>query len=1041
MLMPLRIAQGTAAGTPDEQGCPAEPGNYWNGYPSPNISPTNITLIGTASQAVTFTGGVEDISGYQPDFYDVIVNVKDDKAGLTFAWGAFSTTREVINAGTDEFGSIISIFSTGIVVSRPFTVTSTEGVTEPGAHTVTFSFGGGLGNGIIGNYWCSQSMVEQTGPPFILTMVVTYNPPASGPVVAVTPSIINRAPAADAGPDQWVNEGTRVTLYGSASDPDQGDALLCSWTQEGGPSVEFNRASCETSWDAAQVDVTTEFSFRLTVSDGVDDAVDSTKVWVQDVPDVPQDVPDVPQDVPIEEPDLPDLSTVSTSLRIEPREPREGEAVSFYGTIKNIGPGYASPSQARVRVDFAGGPEWEISPAKGAITLRETAALSSQETTELFWTIVGGTVPIGTHRFEVCADMPRDQVSELKENNNCRESMFTISASPVSSENRPPSADAGTDQIVNEGAEVTLSGSGSDPDGDQIVACVWSQADGPSVFVDFNTCKTIFNAPQVDRQVILTFSLRVKDSRGAWTPADRADLVEITIENISDELVVDELEDTDDPDDDDDGIPDTEDQCPTQAETVNGLEDSDGCADGPPESAISNPDDPDDDDDGIPDTEDQCPTQAETVNGLEDSDGCADGPPESAISNPDDPDDDDDDVLDLREVIDERDQPESEQIRCDEDMNPQNTFVGCVFEGTTFDRSRYRGIIQEKNILSPVESFIAFTENWGATEGPFGRIDDFSVMWFGAIDFTKGFYRFYTRSDDGSDLWVEPLGKIIGAGLPAEHDNWGSHHDQTKYSNWYELDGAASIITRFFENGGVAFMEMGWEKMPDVRVSCIPSPVTAFTDAPVQWIAFAEGGIDSYEFKWEGDEDLDGVMDNPKTVFYDTAGTKRGLVTVRSGPQSTAAISCDSSVRVVEAPPCIGECPTEPPDLDKDEPADDEAPDPADDSDDSDTDPFDPDDPFDADDEDVASGDEVTLRWETEQANSCTITDDNPAEADLDDVPLQCNPPECDNKDDTVRPVVTTTYTLTCSGPGGTVRARETIRVLKIPGFKEVAPR
>ncbi|MFB5605214.1 MAG: hypothetical protein ACE5R7_02880, partial [Nitrosarchaeum sp.] len=64
------------------------------------------------------------------------------------------------------------------------------------------------------------------------------------------------------------------------------------------------------------------------------------------------------------------------------------------------------------------------------------------------------------------------------------------------------------------------------------------------------------------------------------------------------------------------GIVDDLDSCPLQAETVNGLEDTDGCPD------VVTPKDTDGD--GIVDDLDSCPLQAETVNGLEDTDGCPD---------------------------------------------------------------------------------------------------------------------------------------------------------------------------------------------------------------------------------------------------------------------------------------------------------------------------------------------------------------------------------------------------------------------------------
>ena len=67
---------------------------------------------------------------------------------------------------------------------------------------------------------------------------------------------------------------------------------------------------------------------------------------------------------------------------------------------------------------------------------------------------------------------------------------------------------------------------------------------------------------------------------------------------------------------DNDGIIDTVDSCPTQKETNNGYQDSDGCPDEIPEK--------DTDGDGINDVDDSCPTQKETNNGYQDSDGCPD---------------------------------------------------------------------------------------------------------------------------------------------------------------------------------------------------------------------------------------------------------------------------------------------------------------------------------------------------------------------------------------------------------------------------------
>ena len=62
-------------------------------------------------------------------------------------------------------------------------------------------------------------------------------------------------------------------------------------------------------------------------------------------------------------------------------------------------------------------------------------------------------------------------------------------------------------------------------------------------------------------------------------------------------------------DDDQDGIPDSRDGCPKQAEDFDGFEDQDGCPDA------------DNDKDGVPDTKDLAPDLPEDVDGFEDEDG------------------------------------------------------------------------------------------------------------------------------------------------------------------------------------------------------------------------------------------------------------------------------------------------------------------------------------------------------------------------------------------------------------------------------------
>jgi len=109
--------------------------------------------------------------------------------------------------------------------------------------------------------------------------------------------------------------------------------------------------------------------------------------------------------------------------------------------------------------------------------------------------------------------------------------------------------------------------------------------------------------------------------------------------------VVEEVKPKTDVDTDGDGIPDSKDKCPKEAEDKDGFQDEDGCPDpdndgdgiadakdkcpteaGPAENEGCP--DKDTDSDGIVDRLDKCPDQPETKNGFQDEDGCPDEIPE-----------------------------------------------------------------------------------------------------------------------------------------------------------------------------------------------------------------------------------------------------------------------------------------------------------------------------------------------------------------------------------------------------------------------------
>lgn len=97
---------------------------------------------------------------------------------------------------------------------------------------------------------------------------------------------------------------------------------------------------------------------------------------------------------------------------------------------------------------------------------------------------------------------------------------------PSAPENAPPTADAGSDRLVDDGVSVRLDASGSsDPDGDSL-GYTWTQTVGPMVTLsDANSATPSFTAPSVKDKRTLTFVVEISDGNGGVD----TDTVDVTV--------------------------------------------------------------------------------------------------------------------------------------------------------------------------------------------------------------------------------------------------------------------------------------------------------------------------------------------------------------------------------------------------------------------------------------------------------------------------------------------------------------------------------
>ncbi len=276
-------------------------------------------------------------------------------------------------------------------------------------------------------------------------------------------------PTANAGADQSVDEGVVVNLDGSGSGP--AEALLTfQWSQVGGPAVALSDSEAEQPFfDSPFVSSNTTLTFELVVTD-TESGLDS-------------------------DPDLVNVTVVNSN------SPPNADA----GDDQEIKPGRTATLNAGNSFDLDGTPLAELSFTwtQGA---GPVVALDTTDPVHPTFVVPNLVGQVLVFKLQVSdgqeASTPSEGIDSTEED--------TVAVTIVA--NAPPVADAGPDQTRDEGAEVTLAGAGSDPDGDGI-SFSWTQISGPDVGVSGSTTASVpFTAPAVEAGgAALEFVLTVAD--------------------------------------------------------------------------------------------------------------------------------------------------------------------------------------------------------------------------------------------------------------------------------------------------------------------------------------------------------------------------------------------------------------------------------------------------------------------------------------------------------------------------------------------------
>ena len=371
------------------------------------------TLSGATSVGPEFVPDVEGAYTATLIVNDGMDDSAPDSVSIT-AQAVAGNTPPVANAGPDQsvlLGATVVLDGSGSSDADGDSLTYAWSLSSPAGSASTLS-----DPAIV-----SPSFVPDIAGNYVAQLIVNDGTEDSVPdsaVVAAQAEPVNSPPVANAGPDQNATVGDTVVLDGSGSTDVDGDPLSFSWsltTPAGSVSTLTDSAAVSPSFEA---DVVGDYVAQLIVNDGTDDsAADSVRISVRTTP---VNTP------PVANAGLNQSILVGANVTLDGigSSDADGDLLSYSWSLTTVPDG-------------------------------STAVLSDS-------TVVSPSF---------VADLAGDYVAQLIVDDGTDISApdsVTIMAAPPAV-NQPPVADAGSNQVVQRGATVTLNGSGSsDPDGDAL---------------------------------------------------------------------------------------------------------------------------------------------------------------------------------------------------------------------------------------------------------------------------------------------------------------------------------------------------------------------------------------------------------------------------------------------------------------------------------------------------------------------------------------------------------------------------------------------